>query len=70
MECYTSRALEEAIEVEHLEKVLVERELRGGAAGSYRSSEEAMEIEHLEKVLAERELRGDAAGSYRSTALE
>ena len=55
-----------------MEKVLIERELRGHAAGSYRSRalEEAIKLEHLEKVLLERELRGDAAGSYRSRALE
>ena len=48
-----SIALEEAIEVEHLENVLAERELRGDAAGSYRSRalEEAIVVEHLEKVL-------------------
>ena len=55
MESYRCRALEEAFEVEHLEKFLVER---GDAAGGYRSRalEEAIEVEHLEKVLVEREL--------------
>ena len=34
---YRSRALEEAIRVEHLNKVLLRRELRRGAAESNRS---------------------------------
>ena len=40
--------------------VLFERELRGDAAGNYRSKalEYAMEEEHLKNVLLERELRG------------
>ena len=67
-----NRALEEAIEVEHLKKVLVEKEPRGDAAGNYRSRvlEGAIEVEHLKKVLLEREPRGDAAGSHRRRALE
>ena len=54
-----------------MKNFLLERELRGHAAGSCRSRalEESIE-EHLKKVLLERELWGDAAGSYRSRALE
>ena len=36
MESYRSRALEEAVEVEHLQEVLLERELQREAVGSYR----------------------------------
>ena len=40
---YRSRALEEAIEVEHLRRVLVEREL-------WEIQQEAIEVEHLKKL--------------------
>lgn len=46
MESYRSRALQEAIEVKHSKQILLERELRGDAAGSCRSRalEEAIEV--------------------------
>ena len=62
---------QQTVDVEHLEKVLAERELRGDAAGSYRSRAvgEGIEVEHFEEVLIEIKLRGDAAASYSSRAL-
>ena len=52
MESYRSRGLEKTIEVEHLEQILLERVLRGDAAGTYRRKalEEAIEVEHLKKL--------------------
>ena len=46
---YRSRALEEAIEVEHLKHILFKRDLRGDAAGSYRCRAlgETIEVEFL-----------------------
>ena len=62
MESNSSKLLEETIEVEILKGVLVERELQGRAAVSYRrrAIEEAIEVEVLKGVLVERELRGAA----------
>ena len=53
------------MEVERLNKFLLERELRGDAAGSYRSRalEEAIEEERLNIFPLERKLRGDAVRS-------
>ena len=47
-----------------MKQILLERELRGDAAGSYRSRalEECIEVEHLKK--------GGGAGNYRSRAIE
>ena len=43
-----------------MKKILLQRELRGDAAGSFRSRalEEAIEVEHLKKFQLKRELRG------------
>ena len=51
MESYRSRALEQAIKVEHLKQILLERELRGDAVRSYR-------IKALEKGLARKRATG------------
>ena len=55
-----------------MKQILLKRELRGDAAGGFRSTslEETIGLDHMKEVLLERELRGGAAGSYRSRAFE
>ena len=67
MESLRSRTLEEAKEVKHFKQILLERALRGDAAGSYRSRaiEEATEVEHLKKLLLE-----DSCGGMQQEAME
>ena len=54
------RIQHKAIEVEHLKKVPVERELQMDTSGRYRSRalEEAIGVDRLKGVLVETELRG------------